>query len=397
MRRWLALAVLAIPMVCGWSVAKGESTTEGLTVVGYSIDQVPPAKSDTAYPVCGHGWYGQINYTWDYEQNLFGECGWDSFMLHYTGFIQIPAGVNSVRFAIASDDGSDVTISGHTFGDWSDKGCSVDYSDRLELDTGKPLELDAWFYENGGGTCFMLMWQFNADNQDWAIVPESAFTFVRPTTTTLQQTTTTTEPPTTSTVPRPVVVVPKIEPVQTVPAVSTSDVSTSTIATTVPSETATTQTSSPSTTSTSTSTTTTTSSTTTSTTTIPLSSTTTPPAPTTTTTLPTTPDPVFQNSEAVAAITNQIDTATPAEAAALFDKIDESNLTPTQAAVLVEAVQSASVEIRKTFEKHINIYEGAVDTYVPVGSKVNVRSRRVIIAVGLVLIVPVAPVRKPNE
>lgn len=391
MRRWLALAVLAIPMVCGWSVAKGETTTQGLTVVGYSINQIPPAQSDTAYPVCGSGWYENINQAWDSVR--FGQCGWDRFMLHYSGFVTIPEGTQSVRWAVSADDGGVIKVGNTSFGTWRDKGCGIVYSDRVATDAGVSLPLDGWFYENGGGTCFRLWWQLDADNQNWEIVPASAFSFVEPPTTTLQETTTTTEPPTTSTAAPVVEVVPTVALVQPAPVVSTSDVSTSTTSTTTPTTTATPQTSSSTTSTTTTSSST---STTTSTTTIATSTTTTPPAPATTTTLPDTPEPVFHNAEAVATITNQIATISQGEAAALFDQIDESSLTPTEAALLVEAVQSASVAIRQTFEKHINIYEGAVDTYVPIGSQVNVRARRVIIAVGLVLIVPAVPVRKPD-
>lgn len=387
MRRWLALFVLAIPMVCGWSVAKGQQITDGLKVVGYSIDDVPPTKSTTAYSQCGSGWYPQINNTWDYEENLFGECGFDSFMLHYTGFIKIPDGVESVRFGIASDDGSDVTIGGRNFGNWSDKGCSVDYSERYQFDSAAPLKLDAWMYENGGGTCFMLMWQFNADNQDWVIVPESAFTFEIPSQTTLL-------PATASTVVRSTfttepVVEQSIVPVVVAPSLPET---TETTSATVPSESATTETSSSTT-----STTTTFTSTTVAAATIATTSTTTPVEATTTTAAPKPTEPVFHNAEAVAQIANQIEKVDEQQAALLFDAIEETSLTPTEAAILIEAVQAAPENIRRTFEQHINIYNGTTDTYVPVGSQVTVRARRVIIAVSLVLIVPTAPVRKPNE
>ena len=390
MRRWLALSVLVIGLTVGLSKASGTPVSTGLSVVGYSIDDVPPQKSDSAYPVCGTGWYEQINYTWDYPQNLFGECGWDSFMLHYAGFIQIPAGVDSVRFAIASDDGSDVTIDGHTFGDWSDKGCSIDYSNRLELDTNKPLKIDAWFYENGGGTCFMLFWQFDSDNQDWAVVPWTAFTSELPPTTTLQETTTTTELPTTSTVPPTTVhlttttsslgtSVPfrPVESSTTVVVTTSSVVDTTTSSTSVPSRTTTT-TGAPSSSSTTSSV---------------------PPIATTTTTVVTIPPEVNEipPAEAVALATKAevLKNVTPEEAAVIFQSIDETHLTDDQGLAIVNAVQNAPTSVRKAFEKGINIFGGHTDTYVPVGSVVPVKARRVIIVTGLLLTVPaVAPRRR---
>ena len=390
MRRWLALSVLVIGLTVGLSKASGTPVSTGLSVVGYSINDVPPQKSDSAYPVCGTGWYEQINYTWDYPQNLFGECGWDSFMLHYAGFIQIPAGVDSVRFAIASDDGSDVTIDGHTFGDWSDKGCSIDYSNRLELDTNKPLKIDAWFYENGGGTCFMLFWQFDSDNQDWAVVPWTAFTSELPPTTTLQETTTTTELPTTSTVPpttvhlttttsSPGTSVPfrPVESSTTVVVTTSSVVDTTTSSTSVPSRTTTT-TGAPSSSSTTSSV---------------------PPIATTTTTVVTIPPEVKEipPAEAVALATKAevLKNVTPEEAAVIFQSIDETHLTDDQGLAIVNAVQNAPTSVRKAFEKGINIFGGHTDTYVPVGSVVPVKARRVIIVTGLLLTVPaVAPRRR---
>jgi hypothetical protein len=409
MRRWLALSVLVIGLTVGLSKASGTPVSTGLSVVGYSIDDVPPQKSDSAYPVCGTGWYEQINYTWDYPQNLFGECGWDSFMLHYTGFIQIPAGVESVRFGIASDDGSNVTIDGHTFGDWSDKGCSVDYSDRLELDTNKPLKLDAWFYENGGGTCFMLFWQFDGDNQDWAVVPWTAFTSELPPTTTLQETTTTTELPTTSTVPPTTVIfVPKTNPIPepsvVVPPTSLAPTKTSSPNTSVPSQPVESSTTAAVTTSSVVDTTT-------SSTSVPLRTTTTtgalssssttssvPPIATTTTTVVIIPPEVKEipPAEAVALATKAevLKNVTPEEAKVIFQSIDETHLTDDQGLAIVNAVQNAPTSVRKAFEKGINIFGGHTDTYVPVGSVVSVKARRVIIVTGLLLAVPAVTPRR---
>jgi hypothetical protein len=170
--RLLPLTVGLLPLFAsGFAEA---SPQYGINAVYYEINDIPPTMSDVLYPSCGREIENNLNR--NFEGEPFTPCPDDMFMIHYTGFITIPDGVESVRFGIASDDGSDVTIGGSNFGSWTDKGCSVDYSDRVVLPTNQPLELDAWFYENGGGTCFMLFWQFNGDNQDWEIVPDEAFT-----------------------------------------------------------------------------------------------------------------------------------------------------------------------------------------------------------------------------
>lgn len=73
------------------------------------------------------------------------------------------------------------------------------------------------------------------------------------------------------------------------------------------------------------------------------------------------------------------------QAAEIFDAVDISNVTPEEAAQLVNAVQDASTEVRSSFEEEINVFDGAVDTYQPLGSEVNVGQRRVLVAVGAVL------------
>ena len=401
MRYWLALAVLALALTVGLSKADGQKISSGLNVVGYSITDVPPLRSDTEYQQCGAGWYEQINYTWDYEENLFADCGWDLFMLHYTGFIVIPDGVESVRFGIASDDGSDVTIDGVNFGGWYDKGCSMDYSDRVILPTNEQLKLDAWMYENGGGTCLMLFWQFNGDDQDWFIVPESAFSneAITPTTTsssstttttsttttsstTLAPTTTTTLPPTTTTV-RPTTTTTSSTTTTTVTPTTTTELPTTTTSTVpIPQTTVaplpvlTTTTAPTPTTSTSTSTT----STTTTTTTLP----------------PVVVPPVVSPEVAVALATNPaaLATITAEEATQVFEALVVDDLSEEQLVALVSAVQSAPVSVRKSFEASVNVFGGAVDTYVPIGSTVPVKTRRALIAITIMTSLMVIPTKR---
>lgn len=301
----------------------------------------------------------------------------------------------------------------------------MDYSDRVILPTGQPLPLEAWMYESGGGTCFMLFWQFNDDDQNWEIVPQEAYTSTPAETTTsvpstTTSTTSTSTTTTTSTAPSP----------QTTRA--PSPVLTTTTATTSPTTTITSTTSTttvtvlPETTTTIGISTTTPSNleTTTSVETVTETTTSTV-VPDTTTTVPetttTVPEPVEVQtispkvtqllSKAGALTTEEVQTAVDAviseglnkseavmlaqdpdiiaqvteeQAQEIFATVDEGGLTDEQGLAIVEAVQNAPVEIRKVFEAEVNVFGGHTDTYVPVGSVVTVRQRRVMIVAGLI-------------
>jgi hypothetical protein len=79
------------------------------------------------------------------------------------------------------------------------------------------------------------------------------------------------------------------------------------------------------------------------------------------------------------------------QAAEIFDTIDISEVTPEEAAEIVDAVQDAPEEVRNSFEEEINVFEGAVDTYVPLGSEVSVGVRRAVIAATAVLSITALP------
>jgi hypothetical protein len=165
------------------------------------ITETPPIKSDDAYESCGVEIENNINR--NFEGEPFVGCPDDLFMVHYTGFITLPAH-NSIQFWLAADDGGTMKIGDYEWGTWIDKGCSAEESAVMSLPVGEPLVLDGWFYENSGGTCFMLAW--NIDNTGWQMVPDDAFTVSLPPTTTTEaptttQAPTTTELPTTTTEP----------------------------------------------------------------------------------------------------------------------------------------------------------------------------------------------------
>jgi len=172
MRRWLVFAPVAL--IAFFSSNANAETVEGLRVSGYEWTGDMPVRDPDLYVSCGEATYLNIDQRWDGLP--FESCSGDYFLLRYEGWITIPAGVSSVRFAVASDDGSAVSIDGVEFGAWVDQGCSYWYSDTLGLASGVPLPIEAWFYERGGATCFSLWWQLGGLDQDWTVVPASVFT-----------------------------------------------------------------------------------------------------------------------------------------------------------------------------------------------------------------------------
>ena len=190
--RWLIFAPVAILAL--FAPQANAEPIAGLETRYFIIDEVPPTRSNNIYTECGSEVENNINRSYDGEP--FGNCTEDLFMVHMTGFIEIPEH-ETIEFWLATDDGGNIDIGGNEWGYWNDQGCSAYESGQIDISAGiQPLDL--WMYENGGGTCLMLAWKI--DNQEWQIVFDSAFTTNGvPTTTTIQETTTTWESTTTFT------------------------------------------------------------------------------------------------------------------------------------------------------------------------------------------------------
>ena len=435
--RWLIFLPVAIFALFAPQPAQASQT--GLLVRGYQITEIPPIKSDIAYPLCGSSIEPFINVTFDYEQNLFGECGWDLFMLHYTGFLQIPEH-ETIEFWIASDDGGTIQIGSQEFGVWQDQGCSATETGLIDIDAGTH-SVNAWFYEAGGATCFMLAW--NIDNTGWAIVqpefftseplPEPSTTTTEPSTTTtgMQASTTTTSiylPSTTAILQTTTTVPETFSSIQSIPLPVETIVATTSIPATT-----TTQEPIPETTLTTSSQTT--SPTIPATTIPPLPPVSVSSAPETTTSVyvpPETDEPLTQEQflEALTALSEAapdqvaeiVDTILASEitsdqaeqlvaavevltaitgeqAQQLFEQIEPTQLSESMAAVISDSMNDPDVpdEVKEAFEETLNIFgnEGFA-TYVPLGSNVNVAVRRTIIA-GTTILVAMpspAPVRR---
>lgn len=115
----------------------------------------------------------------------------------------------------------------------------------------------------------------------------------------------------------------------------------------------------------------------------------------TTSTTTTVPAPVLASEEVLAEILATLDTITGTDAEELFAALNEAALTPAEGDALVAAVQDAPVSIRALFEDQVNIFAGATDSYIPLGSTVPVGTRRVIIiTTGLLVAMPTATTRR---
>lgn len=432
--KWLIF--LPVALFALFAPSRVEASQVGLLVRGYQIDQIPPTKSDIAYPLCGSSVEPFINATWDYQP--YEQCSSDLFMLHYTGFIQIPEH-ETIEFFIASDDGGTVKIGTDEFGVWQDQGCSATETGQVEIAAGTQ-SLDAWFYENGGGTCFMLAW--NIDGTGWQIIQPEFFTsepLPTPSTTTLEPSTTTTEMPTSTTTtsiylptttaaPQTTTALPQTTsssyPVPLVPETTTTTQAVlppTTLPTLPPIQEPTTSAQTiqpvlPTTTN------------------APEPSTSLPKPLETTTSIITTPTTFFSPAEPITAeqfaevltalseatpeqITEIVDTilnseitseqaeqlvaspeiltaVTPEQAQQLFQQVEETQLSESMAAVIADALNDPDVptEVKEVFEDAINIFgNNGFSTYIPLGSSVNVAVRRTIIAGTTILVALPSP------
>ena len=207
--RWLIFAPVAILAL--FAPTANAEPVAGLNTTYYTIDEIPPTRSDDIYTECGSEVENNINRSYDGEPYL--DCTNDLFMVHMTGFIEIPEH-DTIEFWLATDDGGNINIDGNEWGNWGDQGCSAYESGQIDI-SADVLPLDLWMYENGGSTCLMLAW--NIDNTGWAIVPDEAFTttYTETTTTTWESTTTSTILQTTTSTIAQSTTVPVVSPLTT--------------------------------------------------------------------------------------------------------------------------------------------------------------------------------------
>lgn len=128
--------------------------------------------------------------------------------------------------------------------------------------------------------------------------------------------------------------------------------------------------------------------------TLPLSTATTTLSPTstlsTTTSLAPTTAPTTTVRPTVPSVTTTLATE-PQEATSEPTVADVAELIAnTEASELVALMQVASDEVRAEFEAQVDLYSGDFDAYIPVGSGVPIKTRRIVIAVSVATTLPVA-------
>ena len=422
--RWLIF--IPVALLAFFSTHAQAQPITGINAVYYVIPDVPPSKTDYTYQSCGSEIENNINRSFDGEPMI--GCPEDLFMVHYTGFITLPEHT-TIQFWLAADDGGTMKIGDYEWGDWSDKGCSAIETEPMTLPSNQSLSLDGWYYENGGGTCFMLAW--NIDGAGWEMVPDEAFTTSPYQMTTTTATTTTTLVPTTTSSTTTTTSYPETQTTHqvqtTLVQVQTTVVQTTTtvaddpivtnppVTTSVPAPVL----SVPSTTS------------------VPVATipTTTLPEAASSTSVPIqeppleTPTEIVDNQiielltnidtasqEEIQAVVTEIlaneitseqavELATSAavlesvsaeEARQIFEALDLETIEPEQLEELIAVVQTASESVRESFETAINVFDGKTDTYVPLGSTVPISTRRLVVAAGAMLAAIPTGTRKVN-
>jgi hypothetical protein len=142
----------------------------GLTVKVYNnLNSSNPQRSDTAYNLCKTTTLTSINHQWG-GGDILG-CGNDRVMIHYTGYLTPTENVTSLQNI--ADDGFFMSVNGNTvINNWTLKGCGGNWNP-VSLEAGKTYEIDAWFFEWGGGACSILNYQSGTTQ---GVVPDAWYT-----------------------------------------------------------------------------------------------------------------------------------------------------------------------------------------------------------------------------
>jgi hypothetical protein len=399
-------------VVWGSEVVTETTTTTTLPLSPYGLEywtfqssgSSPAEPSDKSTAITS-GIVDAINYNWGSGQILDSGLS-DGVIVWFEGFIQPPdAGVYD--FYLCSDDGMRLYLDGLlVLDEWFDRGQSCGQPYSADFTDGEAKTLKVSWYENGGGASAYLRYMSNglvdvpASWYSYGEQPETTTTTVpeTTTTTTVPETTTTTTVPETTTTTTEVVTPPQTtindtpsfiepSPVPTTPQTTTTTVPETTTTTTVP-ETTTTTTVPETTTTTTTTTTTVLETTTTQRTAV---TETTENVGNSATTVPETTLPQTETEKIIEQIAN-LETEQIIE---LIKNIEFSELDDEEIEKIVEVLNEASPEIKKEFEKEINVFGGKFDSYVAHGSKITVGERRVLIVVtALTMIIPAPLSRK---
>lgn len=382
---------------------------QGLSVRVYKFDSWPPQAVDSE-TVC-EGSITQVEQIdFDWGGDVVAGCDYDQVLVHFSGVISIP---EKVLLVVQHDDGAALLLNGFYWIDaWYDTGCGWD---NVWVEPGT-YTIDFWFYENGGGACAKL-WYSDENQYEYLPVPSEWFsetlpatstttepeTTTEPVTTTEPETTTTWEPTTTFT--EPTTTATSIVPITTVPVME--------VPTSLPQEVFTTTTLTemliteplniPTTTEA------VLPATTTPLVTFPASTVEVPdsaPVPLTTSLPNTQPEnteappitlPAEPDAAQLAEFVTNLDASdlaqlTDEQVTELISDIANADLTPEQAAAIAEVLSTAPDEVKQQFQETVDIFSGAFDNYIPLGSNVTVTERRIIVAVTATVALPLSPV-----
>lgn len=93
------------------------------------------------------------------------------------------------------------------------------------------------------------------------------------------------------------------------------------------------------------------------------------------------PEDIQSSQEAVEAILKiDVAEAPVEELKEVFKAIEPDELTDEQKEAIIEVIQNAPEEVKEAFEEEVDIYSGGFDNYVPVGSAIDVGTRKTVIA-----------------
>ena len=91
-------------------------------------------------------------------------------------------------------------------------------------------------------------------------------------------------------------------------------------------------------------------------------------------------EPTQEQAAALATSPEVLAAVSTEEAAQIFEALNVEELTDAQTEQLIEAIESAPLEIREQFEDSIDIFGEGLDDYTPTGSNIPVGERRTLIA-----------------
>jgi hypothetical protein len=165
-------AVLVVP-----SGAQAEPTV-GLNVKVYSYD---PGNSPERQPytLCEGAWTHVDNIDSDFDAQFGGVvagCQPDFVLVHFTGSVRFPDS-GTYAFQALADDGFWLSLDDTPVitNDWVLKGRSGSVYSNISIVGGHAYNLDAWYYEYGGGANVTLT--YSPDNgSTWATIPSSFYT-----------------------------------------------------------------------------------------------------------------------------------------------------------------------------------------------------------------------------